>query len=143
MTDPYSKGLLKVHPYAKKKDVTGELVAILDGKIENRGLKLIKPISRVLCEDEIHEIIITDEQDAAPGKEVNAIAYLAFFELKGGGVIVTGDEVYLKGKLIGQIAGFDETHMPNHINIIVKSAERYTGMEINAEIGMQLLIKKP
>ncbi|KAB2954615.1 hypothetical protein F9B85_02775 [Heliorestis acidaminivorans] len=143
MNDPYTKGMLKVHPYAKKKDVTGELVAILEGKIEKRGLKLIKPISRALCEDEIHEIIITDEQEAGPGKEVNSIAYLGFFELKSGGVIVTGDEVYLKGELIGTITGFDETHMPNHINIIVKSAERKTGIELGAEIGMQLLIKKP
>lgn len=142
MTDPYSNGILKVHPYVKKKDVTGELVAILEGSLENRGLHLIKPISRVLCEDEIHEIIVTDEQDAAPGKTVNAIAYLGFFEVKSGGVIVTGDEVYLKGHFIGTIAGFDETHMPNHINIIIKAPQRFTGIECDAELGMQLLIKK-
>ncbi|ABZ85273.1 hypothetical protein HM1_2744 [Heliomicrobium modesticaldum Ice1] len=143
MSDPYAKGMLRVHPYAKKKDVVGELVAILEGKLENRGLQLIKPISRALAEDEIHEIIVTDETDAGPGKQVNRIAYLAFFEVKGGGVIVAGDPVFLKGKLLGHIAGFDETHMPNHINIVIKSEERQSGVSIGAEIGQQLLIKSP
>ncbi|MZP30159.1 hypothetical protein GTO91_10610 [Heliobacterium undosum] len=143
MSDPYAKGMLRVHPYAKKKDVVGELVAILEGKLENRGLQLIKPISRALAEDEIHEIIVTDERDAGPGKQVDRIAYLAFFEVKGGGVIVTGDPVFLKGKLLGHIAGFDETHMPNHINIVIKSDERQSGVSIGAEIGQQLLIKSP
>ncbi|MBM7866830.1 hypothetical protein GTO89_04290 [Heliobacterium gestii] len=143
MSDPYAKGMLRVHPYAKKKDVVGELVAILEGKLENRGLQLIKPISRALAEDEIHEIIVTDEFEAGPGKQVDRIAYLGFFEVKGGGVIVTGDPVFLKGKLLGHIAGFDETHMPNHINIVIKSDERQSGVSIGAEIGQQLLIKSP
>lgn len=143
MSDPYAKGLLRVHPYAKKKDVTGELVAILNGKLEERGLSLIKPISRALVEDEIHEIILTDEMDAGPGKTVNRIAYLAFFEVKGGGVIVTGDPVFLKGRLLGHIAGFDETHMPNHINIVIKTEKRLSGTELHAEIGQQLMIKHP
>nr|WP_235910762.1 hypothetical protein [Heliobacterium chlorum] len=135
--------MLRVHPYAKKKDVVGELVAILEGKLENRGLQLIKPISRALAEDEIHEIIMTDEVEAGPGKKVDRIAYLAFFEVKGGGVIVTGDPVFLKGKLLGHIAGFDETHMPNHINIVIKSEDRLSGVSLGAEIGQQLLIKSP
>ncbi|QGG47273.1 DUF6917 domain-containing protein [Heliorestis convoluta] len=143
VSDPYSKGMLKVHPYAKKKDVVGELVAILDGRLEQRGLQLIKPISRALAVNEIHEIIITDEEEAGPGKIVNRIAYLAFFEVKGPGVVVTGDPVYLKGKHLGYIAGFDETHMPNHINMVIYSKERLTGIQQGAEIGQQLLIKSP
>lgn len=143
VSDPYAQGMLKVHPYAKKKDVVGELVAILEGTLENRGLYLIKPISRALAENEIHEIIVTDEEDAGPGKTINRIAYLAFFEVKGGGVVVTGDPVFLKGKLLGHIAGFDETHMPNHINIVIKAKERMSGITLGAEIGQQLLIKSP
>ncbi|KAB2952349.1 hypothetical protein F9B85_09340 [Heliorestis acidaminivorans] len=143
LSDPYAKNMLKIHPYAKKKDVVGELVAILDGRLEQRGLQLIKPISRALAVNEIHEIIMTDEDDSKPGSEVNRIAYLAFFEVKGGGVVVTGDPVYLKGKLLGHIAGFDETHMPNHINIVIHSKERLSGIHQGAEIGQQLLIKSP
>lgn len=53
-----------------------------------------------------------------------------FFEVQEGTVIVSGDQVKIGEKILGSIAGFDETHMPNHINIIVKAKERRTGVEL-------------
>jgi len=141
--DPYQAGLFKKNPYAKKQDVKGKLVVVLDGKLEGRNLKLITPISRALNKNEIHELIFTDEQEAGPGKKVDNIAYLGFFEVTEGSVMVSGDELYLDGKLVGRIAGFDETHMPNHLNIVIKADERKTGIELNAEVGMEIICKKP
>ncbi|MFZ7103521.1 MAG: DUF6917 domain-containing protein [Peptococcaceae bacterium] len=140
--DPYQAGLFKKNPYAKKKNIKGRLVVVLDGKLDGRNLKLMTPISRVLNKYEIHELIFTDEKEAGPGKKVDNIAYLGFFEVEEGSVMVAGDELYLAGKLTGHIAGFDETHMPNHLNIVIKTREMLTGLELGAQVGMEIICKK-
>ncbi|MFZ5942866.1 MAG: DUF6917 domain-containing protein [Bacillota bacterium] len=140
--DPYLAGLFKTNPYAKKREIKGTLVVVLDGKLEGRNLKLITPISRALNKNEIHELIITDEPEAGPGKKVDTISYLGFFEVEQGSVMLSGDKLYLGNQLIGSIAGFDETHMPNHLNIVIKSNQRLTGVELNAEIGMEVIVNK-
>lgn len=140
--DPYKAGMFKANPYAKKRPCSGELVVILEGRIEGRKLQLMNPISRALLSKEIHELIVTDEVGAGPGKEVNRIAYWGFFEVEKGSVIVVGDTVQIGAKVLGTIAGFDETHMPNHINIIVKAPERKTGVELGLSLGEKIIIQK-
>lgn len=141
--DPYKAGMFKANPYAAKTPIKGNLVVVLDGKLEGRSLQLMNPISRALCKNEIHELILTDETEAGPGKQVNKIAYLGFFEVTEGGVMVAGDELTIGGKKIGVIAGFDETHMPNHLNIIVKADSRSTGVEQGLQLGDEVLCVKP
>ena len=138
--DPYSSGKLTANPYAKKTDVTGKLVVILDGRMEDRCLSLIKPISRCVLTHEIHELILADE-DAGPGSAVNRIAYLGFCAFEQGGVIVAGDEFFVGDRLLGRLAGFDETHMPNHLNIVIKGNALKTGIELGAELGDQVTFK--
>lgn len=140
--DPYKAGMFKVNPYAQKSPCEGELVVVLDGKMEGRKLQLMSPISRALLTHEIHELIVTDEVEAGPGKEVNRIAYWGFFEVTKGSVIVVGDTVQIGGRVLGTIAGYDETHMPNHINIIVKASERETGVELGLSLGEKIIIQK-
>lgn len=140
VVDPYKAGMFTANPYAKKYPVSGELVVVLQGKLEGRSLSLITPPSRALLKNEIHELILTDEDEAAPGKTVNRIAYLGFFKVEKGSVIVKGDPVVIGGQVVGEIAGFDETHMPNHWNIIVKSKERKTGVEFGFELGNEVKI---
>lgn len=139
--DPYKAGMFKKNPYAKKREIKGQIVVVLDGKFEERGLQLITPISRCIRANEIHELILTDE-DASPGMRVDRIAYLGFVEIEQGSVMVAGDKIFLGDRLIGTIAGFDETHMPNHLNIVIKANERMTGLELGAEIAMPLLCKQ-
>lgn len=134
MADPYSSGMFVQNPYVMKNEVKGKLITILDGKIEERGLNLIKQISRCVCKNEIHELIITDEE-AAPGSLVNKVAYLGFMEIEQGSVMIAGDTLRVGDKLIGQVAGFDETHMPNHLNIVIKAAARRTGLELSLQLG--------
>jgi len=110
--------------------------------MNNRGLQLITPISRCIKKHEIHELIFTDEQDAGPGKEVNNISYLGFFEVEQGSVMITGDKLYLAGKHIGYVAGFDATHMPNHLNIVIKTDKRLTGVELGAGLDMEVIFKQ-
>jgi hypothetical protein len=134
--------MIKKSPYVQKKIITGKIVAILDLTIEQRGLKLIAPRSRVIKKNEIHELIVTEEKSAAPGKKVNNVAYVCFFEVSEGGVIVRGDEVHINKKLIGKVIGFDDTHMPNHQNIILYVPKKKTGVELKINLDEEILFKK-
>ncbi len=141
--DPYAAGKFSTNPYAKKSDVTGQLVAVLDGRMENRGLSLITPPSRCVCRQQLHELILTDEAAAGPGAVVNRIAYLGFFEVTEGGVLLQGDKVWLDSSPVGIVAGFDETHMPNHLNIVIKTTDLKTGLELAAELGNPVRFSMP
>ncbi len=139
MNDPYKKGMFKTNPYAKKKPLKGNLVVVLDGKYDGRGLQLIPQPSRCLVADEVHEIILTDE-DKKPGDTVNKIAYIGFFTVKESTVIIVGDEVKINGQVIGKIAGFDETHMPNHYNIVIYGNDRISGNERSLNLNDEVII---
>jgi len=138
--DPYEEKLIARSLCSKKALVRGRVVAVMDAKLSHRGLQLIISPTRALLSGEIHELIVTDEEDTGPGKVVNRIAYIGFFELEKGGVVAKGDKVTSKRKTIGEIVGFDETHAPNHLNIIVKSSKRKSGEELGVELGERLTI---
>lgn len=142
--DPYASGKLqnKKNPYAQKCDVKGKLVVILDGSMDNRALELIAPVSRALRKGEVHELLFTDEEGAKPGANVNRIAYMGFFEVEAAGVIVSGDEVTVNGQLVGHLAGYDETHMPNHQNIIIKTDKMVSGFEQGFPLGAEIVFHK-
>lgn len=106
--------------YGDRRPVIGEVVALLHITFESRGLQLIQARSRALPLNEINELMITDEEEAAPGGVANRVSAIAFFEIKQGGVNIVGDQVFVSGKPLGQLAGFDLTHMPNHMNLLVK-----------------------
>ena len=121
--------------YAANRPVKGGVVTVLDSTHEERGLKLISTYSRALKKNSIHELIATDETEKKPGDTANRIAYLAFFEVSRGGCIIVGETLFVDGKAIGPIIGFDETHEPNHINIIIGVKKRRTGPQLQIGLG--------
>ncbi|MDR0469606.1 MAG: hypothetical protein LBH09_06490 [Peptococcaceae bacterium] len=141
MKDPYASGMFKESPYFAKSDIEGKLVTVLQGTYEDRGLELIKPVSRCVKRYDIHELIMSDEEGAAPGARVDRIAYLGFVEILQGGVIIEGDGVFRNGECIGFVAGFDETHMPNHQNIVIRCEERVTGAGSGCALGDEITFK--
>ena len=140
--EPYASGMFKKSPYVKKKIIKGNIVVILDFIAKERGLNLIKPHSRAVKKNEIHEIMTIEEKDAALGEVVNDVAYVGFFEVEEGGVIVVEDKVYIGKKLIGKVVGFDDTHMPNHQNIILYAPKKKTGVELKINLDEKILFKK-
>ena len=121
--DPYKHQLFKqVSPYASKTPVLGRLVCILNATMDERGLELCPFPSRAVLKNEIHELILTDEVTARPTAIVNHIAYLGFFEVLQGGILLEGDELQVNGITIGKLAGFDFTHLPNHMNLVIKTS---------------------
>ncbi len=140
--DPYKAGMLTKSPYAAKCEVTGRIVAILDFATAQRGLRLISQPSRAVRRGEVHELILTEEPKAGPDQTVNDVAYLGFMEMETGGILLRGDTVTLGGEAIGQIAGFDETHMPNHQNIVILGQKR-TGVEAGLHLGDTISFNMP
>ena len=118
---PYDPKLITPSVYGDRRPVTGEIVALLHITFQERGLKLIQSRSRALCKGEIHELMITDEEGAAPGGGADRVSAIAFFEVITGGLVVVGDKVTMKRELLGTVAGYDMTHMPNHMNVLLKA----------------------
>ena len=67
MSAPYDFKRITPSVYGDKRPVEGEVVALLHIKFEDRGLEFIQTKSRTVKLNEIHELMLTDEQDAAPG----------------------------------------------------------------------------
>jgi hypothetical protein len=133
--DPYKAGMLTKSPYTVKEAVLAKVVAVLDFASDQRGLQLIQQPSRAVKEGEVHELIVTMDKNAAPASKVNQVAYLAFVAINNSGVILRNDQVTCNGNVIGTIAGFDETHMPNHQNIVIFGTSDATGHELGFKIG--------
>ena len=121
MASPYDFRRITPGVYGDKRPVEGEVVAVLHVKFEDRGLKFIQTKSRTMKLNEIHELMITDEQDAAPGGGAGRVRAIAFYEITKSGLIIVGDEITIEGKKLGTLAGYDVTHMPNHINVVVRT----------------------
>jgi len=139
--DPYKSPIVftKIGE-TEKREIEGQLVAVLGLASNKRGLALIPQQARVLCKNEIHELVTTDEAEAGSEKRVDRVGIIGFFEVIQGGYITVGDSISIDDKKIGKVAGFDETHFPNHYNIVVITSKRFSGLEAGFQIGDKLSI---
>ena len=133
--EPHAGGILDKYPYVDKSDVAGRVVCILDARSENRGMELSIHPSRAVLKGEIHELVATDDLQAGTGQVVDRVAYIGFFEVEKGGIILVNDRVTVEGQEVGQVVGFDFTHAPNHLNILIRTATPMTGPELGLKLG--------
>jgi hypothetical protein len=140
MVEPYGAGLVTKSPYVARRPVEGELVAVLDLALENRGLKPIIPRSRALTTRSIHEVAITDQERTDEKGLIDRVSYVGFVEISRGGVVVVDDLVKISNLDIGVLLGFDETHFPNHMTLIVRAGERKTGKQLGVGVGDRFLV---
>jgi hypothetical protein len=140
MSDPYKQKLSTKSFFHSKIEMKGKVVVVLDGKMENRNLNLIIPPSRAFKKHDIIELIGTDDENAAPGNNVDQIAYIGFVEILNSGVVLVGDEVKCNEKVIGTIIGYDDTHLPNHQNVIVKVDTRIPGKDLGLKLENEIII---
>jgi len=141
--DPYSGAYDPARPNYPRSQTEGAFVAILRRTVDDRGLRLIKERSRCIRQGEIHEFIITEEPGAIAGQEVDKIAYLGFAEFTRGGVILCGDIFAIDGQEIGELAGVDETHMPNHMNIVIRGKGLVSGYDRGIMLGSRFTFTSP
>ena len=141
--DPYSGVYDPTRANYPRSPTEGTFVGILRRTVNDRGLRLIKERARCIRQGEIHEFIITEEPGAIAGQEVDRIAYLGFAEFARGGVILCGDIFSVDGKAIGELAGVDETHMPNHMNIVIRGAGLVSGYDRGFILGSRFTFTSP
>ncbi len=141
MTDPYIAGMISKDPFFKKQAVEGTIVAVLSIQHEKRGMALMPQASRAVLKNEIHELMITDES-AAPCDTVDRIFCLCFFEVTSPGVIVEGDTLSIADRPVGKVIGFNDDHMPNHLNIVLQSKDPKTGEAMGLDLRETLRIEK-
>lgn len=123
-----------INRYSESRDVVGQVVTTLKGVTDRRGLFLQDFRSRAIPRWEIHELMLTDES-VEPGSTVDRVALIAFFEVVEGGLIPVGSEVLVGEQRLGVVAGFDETHTPNHYNICLSSDEFIDGENRGIRVG--------
>ena len=138
MGDTYKMKLTSRDFFGSKEKIKKKIVVVLKSSLKNRGLNLIAPISRAFRKHDIIELIATDEENAVPGGNVDSISYIAFVEIINSGVILVDDSVICGVNEIGKIAGYDDTHLPNHQNVIVKVTEKKSGDELGLKIGDEI-----
>lgn len=131
---------LNGNQFYEKRECEGEICVVLHARIDQREMNLMAVPSRAVLKNEIHELISIDEETPSSGIFRTNVAYWGFFEVTVGSVLAISDEVNVGGKIVGRIAGFDQTHMPNHLNILVKVANKATGKELNLRVGDKVSI---
>ena len=135
MSDPHEEGRISRNIYYLKTEIRARVIAVLDWSADDRNMALIPHISRAVRSGEMLELIATDETGAGPGATVNNIGAIGFIEVSEGGLLVTGDMLTLDDDDIGEIVGFNETHMPNHLNIVIKVDTCQTGREMDLKLN--------
>lgn len=133
--DPYAAGMIPGTPNILRTPLDGRFIGILQSKRFQRGLALIQPKTRCVRRYEIHELVLTDEMDAAPGTRVDRFFGLGFVEFTAGGLVAQGDHIEIAGETIAEVVGFDESHAPNHLNIVAKTTAPRTGIERGIKPG--------
>lgn len=116
----------EVSLFSEKINIRGKWVAVMDYVRHDRGIILTSFNTRCFKKHEIHEFIVCST-NAIPNEPIDNVTYLGFGEITQGGVVEVGDIMYQEDRPIGTIFGFDETHMPNHYNIIIKTDNPLTG----------------
>lgn len=129
--EPYASGKPAI---IFKKDVVGRLVTVHGTIRASRGIEPIVARSRAVGTGEVHELLTAGEDEIARGL-INNTAYIGFVEFLAGGLIMIGDKVFVRDRCVGTIAGFDDTHMPNHMNIIVGVPSPVSGRQLGADLG--------
>lgn len=113
-----------------KRPVIGTLVKVLLHRKHDRGMKLEPYASRCVRPGEVHELVTTDHTETAPGARIDRVAFVRFAEITVAGVIERGDGVWIDGRLIGTVLGFDACHFPNHYNILIATNTPRTGLDL-------------
>lgn len=125
-------------PYVASTPVVGRVVAVLRGVSDRRGLALAGHRSRAVSGGAVHELMISDEDVRLEGR-VDRVALLAFVEILEGGVILLDASVTVGDTVVGVVAGFDETHRPNHQNICLRG-ELCDGESLGLAVGSRVEI---
>jgi L-arabinose 1-dehydrogenase len=122
-----------------KDEATAAVVKLLFHSRTDRGMTLSPWATRCIRVGEVHELVTTTDRPARSGDRVDRVGFLGFAEFQRATVIGRGDAVWLgHRKRIGTIVGFDECHMPNHLNILIETDQLITACDIDLRLGEEI-----
>ncbi|PKW16742.1 DUF6917 domain-containing protein [Saccharopolyspora spinosa] len=107
-------------------------VAVMDHTRHDRAIEPAKWATRCISAGEVHEFI---NVGPSPRYPVDHVEYYGFAAFETSGVLAVGDALVCDGRNLGTISGFDETHMPNHYNILVEGAHLRNGHTLGLTAG--------
>lgn len=131
--DPYLD--TKTESIIHKPPIASTLCSVHGTRRSNRGMKPIIQKTRCVEQGSIHEIIIVEEGVLREKGIVQDTAYIGFTQFLTGGLLECGDLVYLNNMPLGELAGFDDTHMPNHLNILIQRDSLVTGIDLKCSFS--------
>lgn len=121
VSDPYRDVGLVVPPYGAKSLLIGRMCALVNLVYPSRALQIMTEKSRVVRNWDIHELMLAPSS-MVPDLPARGLRVLGFVEFLSGGVLVAGDRLLLDGDDVGELVGFDGTHSPNHLNIVIRAS---------------------
>jgi hypothetical protein len=116
--------------FSGKRPVFGRWVAVLDHVRRDRGLRLNGFRTRCIRSGDVHEILVVRES-VAGSSTWDEVGYLGFGVFDIAGVLAAGDLCYAGDRLIGVLLGFDNTHEPNHMNVVLRAPEIVSGAALH------------
>ncbi|MEU2899379.1 DUF6917 domain-containing protein [Streptomyces sp. NPDC001273] len=123
--------------------LSGRWVAVMEHRRLSRGMRLERWQTRAVPAGTVHELMTTPAAPPADSDRVDEVSYLGFVEFTGG-LLAVGDAVHeADGTLLGHVLGFDDTHLPNHMNVILLSEDRRTGRQRGLLPGGELHVIAP
>jgi hypothetical protein len=128
------------YPTSERQRMEGIMVAVMNLKMDEWNNELIEPRSQAIKKTEIHELVVTSQIGVGPGDMVTAAAFLGFFEVTLGGLLVTGDAVKIGGRDIGKVVGFNTIHMPNHLNVVIQVSDLNHGEGLGLHVGQPVVL---
>lgn len=92
--------------------------------------------TRCVQAGEVHELVAVNAGTLDNGKYHGA-SYLGFVTFNGPAVIYLGESLFIEGKFIGVLGGFDYTHFPNHMNILIETEQPTNGKTLGIIVGQR------
>lgn len=117
-----------------KRELAASVVLVYRHRRVSRRMELSPFSTRCVRRGEVHEIVVTADDRADGDPIVADVAYLGFAEFQDGGVLVVGDEVMWREERLGSVLGFDLSHAPNHLNVIVATSAPTSGEDLGVAV---------
>lgn len=118
-----------------KEPVASRLVKLWHHTRDDRGMTLSPWDTRCVLPGEVHELVVTTDRPRAAGDRIDRVAFLGHTEITAAGLIEKGDLVFCGETFVGEVAGFDECHVPNHLNILIAADRLVTADVAAASVG--------
>ncbi len=121
-------------PLMTFKPMKAQFVATLGHAHKGRNMILSEFNTRCIQKGEIHELVCLKKEEQGTVNFKDAW-YLGFIEFNGGGVLAKGMTLEVNEQIIGTLVGFDDTHTPNHYNLLISTENPKTGPELGIKVG--------